>query len=169
MSMDFGAGEFTDAATMRGRDWPALTQFCVIIENRVGSLNQLMQHLERQDVRIIALSIVDTIDVAIARVMLDRVERGRELFELSGFTFFEIEVLGVQLPEQPQPFVAVCSALLQAEVNVNYMYPLLYRHGGHSAIAVHVEDMDTATRVLRDKGFQLLGEDDLLNDDEHFG
>jgi hypothetical protein len=169
MSADFGEGEFTDAATMRGRDWPALTQFCVIIENRVGSLNQLMQHLERQDVRIIALSIVDTIDVAIARVMLDQVERGRELFELSGFTFFEIEVLGVQLPEHPQPFVAVCSALLQAEVNVNYMYPLLYRHAGHSAIAVHVEDMDTATRVLRDKGFQLLSEDDLLNDDEHFG
>lgn len=169
MSMDFGDGEFTDAATMRGRDWPALTQFCVIIENRVGSLNQLMQHLERHDVRIIALSIVDTIDVAIARVMLDQVERGRELFELSGFTFFENEVLGIELPDHPQPFVAVLSSLLQAEVNVNYMYPLLFRHEGHSSIAVHVEDIDTATKVLRDKGFKLISETDLMNDDEHFG
>jgi hypothetical protein len=168
MSMDFGEGEFTDAATMRGRDWPALTQFCVIIENRVGSLNQLMQHLERHDLRIIALSIVDTIDVAIARVMLDQVERGRELFELSGFTFFENEVLGIELPEHSQPFVAVCSALLQAEISVNYMYPLLYRRAGRSSIAIHVEDLHTATKVLREKGFQLLNENDLLNDDEHF-
>ena len=168
MSMDFGEGDYTDAATIRGRDWPALTQFCVIIENKVGSLNQLMQHLERHDLRIIALSIVDTIDVAIARVMLDHVERGRELFELSGFTFFENEVLGIELPDHPQPFVAVCSALLQAEVNVNYMYPLLYRHSGHSAIAVHVEDLDTASKVLQDKGFTLLTENDLLNDDEFF-
>jgi hypothetical protein len=169
MSMDFGEGEFTDAATMRGRDWPALTQFCVIIENRVGSLNQLMQHLERHDVRIIALSIVDTIDVAIARVMLDQVERGRELFELSGLTFFENEVLGVELPDRPQPFVAVLSTLLQAEVNVNYMYPLLFRRAGLSSIAVHVEDLDTATKVLRDKGFSLISENDLMHDDEHFG
>lgn len=169
MSMDFGEGEFNDAATMRGRDWPALTQFCVIIENRVGSLNQLMQHLERHDLRIIALSIVDTVDVAIARVMLDQVERGRELFELSGFTFFENEVLGIELPEHPQPFVSVCSTLLQAEVNVNYMYPLLYRHGGRSSIAVHVDDLDTATQILKNEGFTLLSESDLLNDDEFFG
>jgi len=169
MSMDFGEGEITDAATMRGRDWPALTQFCVVVENRVGSLSRLTQHLERHDLRIIALSIVDNIDVAIARVMLDQVERGRELFELSDFTFFENEVLGIELPEHPQPFVAVLSTLLQAEVNVNYMYPLLYRRGGHSSIAVHVEDIDTATQVLRDKGFKLISEDDLKNDDEHFG
>lgn len=169
MSMDFGEGNFTDATTMRGRDWPALTQFCVVVENRVGSLSQLTQHLERHDLRIIALSIVDNIDVAIARVMLDQVERGRELFELSGFTFFENEVLGIELPEHPQPFVAVLSSLLQAEVNVNYMYPLLYRREGRSSIAVHVEDLDTATRVLHDKGFKLISEDDLMNDDEHFG
>ena len=61
------------------------------------------------------------------------------------------------------------SALLQAEVNVNYMYPLLFRRAGHSSIAVHVEDLDTATKVLRDKGFGLISESDLMNDDEHFG
>jgi hypothetical protein len=168
MSTGFGEGEFTDATTISGRSWPALTQFCVIMENRVGSLNQLVRSLERYDMRIIALSIVDTVDVAIARVMLDHVERARELFELSGFTFFENEVIGIQLPEQEQPFLSVCSVLLQAELNVNYMYPLLYRRAGHGAIAIHTDDMDAATRVLSDKGFILISEDDLSNDDEFF-
>ncbi|MHC4877001.1 MAG: acetolactate synthase [Planctomycetota bacterium] len=169
MSMDFDDAEFTDAATMHGRDWPSLRQFCVVLENRVGSLSDLMRHLERHDVRIIALSIVDTIDLAIARVMLDQVERGRELFELSGFTFFENDVLGVELPEEAKPFVAVFSALLQAEINVNYMYPLLYRRGGRSAIAIHVEDLDTAAGILRANEFTLISEDDLRDDDEFFG
>lgn len=165
----FGGDEFVDSTTIRGRDWPALTQFCVLMENRVGSLNQLVRSLERYDMRIIALSIVDTVDVAITRVMLDHVERARELFELSGFTFFESEVIGVQLPEEDKPFLAVCSALLQVELNVNYMYPLLYRRSGHGAIAIHTDDLDAASRVLTDKGFTLLSENDLTNDDEFFG
>ena len=169
MSMDFENADFTDAATMRGRDWPSLRQFCVILENRVGALNELMRHLERHDLRVIALSIVDTIDVAIARVMLDQVERARELFEFSGFTFFENDVLGVQLPENSKPFVAVFSALLQAEINVNYMYPLLYRRQGHGAIAIHVDDFDAAAAILRSREFTLISETDLSDDDEFFG
>lgn len=169
MSMGFGGEEFTDASTLRGRDYPSLRQFCVILENRVGSLNTLMRHLERHDLRIIALSMVDNVDVAIARIMLDNVERGRELFELGAFTFFEADVVGVELPDEPQPFVAVCSALLQAEVDVNYMYPLMYRRGGRSAVAIHVDDVDTAISILRDLGHTLLTEGDLTSDDEYFG
>ena len=169
MSMDFGDDEYADSTTMRGRDWPSLRQFCVILENRVGSLNDLMRRLERYDMRIIALSINDTIDLAIARVMLDNVERGRELFELSGLSFFENDMLGVELPDEPQPFVSICTALLQAEVNVNYMYPLLYRRQGHGAVALHVDDMDTAIQVLNDKGLKLVTEGDLAFDDDFFG
>jgi hypothetical protein len=168
MSMDFENGEFVDASTMRGRDWPSLRQFLVILENRVGSLTDLVLRLERDDIRVIALSIVDNVDVAIARVMLDNVERGRELFELSGLTFFENDMVGVELPEDARPFVSVCSSLLQAEVNVHYMYPLLYRRSGRSAIAVNVDDIDMAISVLTDQGLKIVTEDDLKDDDEYF-
>lgn len=168
MSMGFGGEEFTDASTIRGRDYPALRQFCVILENRVGSLNELMRHLERHDLRIIALSMLDNVDVAVARIMLDQVERGRELFELGSFTFFEADLIGVELPDESQPFVAICSALLQAEIDVNYMYPLLYRRGGRSAVAIHVDNVDNAVAILRDLGHTLLSEGDLTRDDEYF-
>jgi len=168
MSMDFGGEEFIDASTVRGRDYPSLRQFCVILENRVGSLNMLMRQLERHDLRIIALSMVDNVDVAIARIMLDNVERGRELFELGAFTFFETDLIGVELPVEPQPFVSICSALLQAEVNVNYMYPLMYRRSGRNAVAIHVDDVDTAMSILKDLGHVLLTEGDLNRDDDYF-
>jgi len=166
MAMSFDGNEFTDAATMRGRDWPALRQFCVILENRVGSLHELMRHLERDDLRIVALSIVDTVDVAIARVLLDQVERGRELVQFSGFAFFENDVIGVELSDVPQPIAAVCSALLRAEVNVNYMYPLLMQRSGRKCVAIHVDDVDAAISVLNELGFHVLTENDIAQGDD---
>lgn len=170
MSMGFSADDdFTDAATMRGRDWPCLRQFVVILENRVGSLNDLLKRLEQHDLRIVALSMVDTVEVALARVMVDQFERAKELFEMSGFTYFEHDVIGVELPESEQPFASVCTALIHGEINVNYMYPLMYRRNGRGAVAIHVSDIDTAMTVLKDKGHTLITENDLHLDDNHFG
>jgi len=168
MSMSFGGESPMDPMTMRGRNWPCLRQFVVFLENRVGSLHELMRHLERYDLRVIALSIVDSVDFAVARLVLDNYERGKELFELSSFSVFETELIGVELPDDPQPFVALCLALLEAELNIHYSYPLLYRHQGHGAIALYTDDIDLAMKTLSEKGHRIITEKDLLDDDEYF-
>ncbi len=168
MSMNFGEADATDPATMRGRSWPCLRQFCVFMENRVGRLQELLRHIERHDLRVVALSIADSVDCAIARIMLDDADRGREIFDLSNFTFSEADLVGVELPDDQQPFVKVCTALLEAEVNIHYTYPLLYRRRGKGAIALYVDDIDQALAVLKDNGHRIITENDLLEDDEHF-
>lgn len=168
MSMGFGDDAIVKPETLRGRDWPCLRQFGVFLENRVGRLSELLRHLEGHDLRVVALSIVDSADCSIARLMLDNYERGRELFDLSSFTVFETELIGVELPDIAQPYVGVFKALLQAELSIQYTYPLLYRHRGHGAIAVYVDDVDLGLRTLRDQGFQVVTEGDLLDDDEFF-
>ena len=89
-------------------------------ENRVGRLHNLMRCLERDDLRIIALSIDDSVDCAVVRLMFDNFERARELLQLGGYSFIETDIIGVELPEAPQPFLAVCSTLLQSEINISY-------------------------------------------------
>ena len=166
--LDYGDEAVIDPATMRGQDWPCLRQFCVFMENRVGRLHQLLRHIEQHDLRVVALSLVDTVDFAVARVMVDRSDRAREIFNLSDFTFIENDILGVELPDDPQPYVRICLALLAAEMNIHYTYPLNYRRGGNGAIAIYVEDIDQATRILEAQDMQLLTEGDLLLDDEFF-
>ncbi len=166
MSMNFSGDALEQPDTMRGRNWPCLRQFCVFMENRVGRLNDLLRHIERHDLRVIALSIVDSVDCAVARVMLDNFERGRELFDLSNFTVLEKDVIGVELPDDPQPYVRVCTSLLEAEVNIHYTYPLLYRRGGMGAIALYVDDIDQGLEVLAANGHRIITEDDLSEDDE---
>ncbi len=133
----------------------------------MGSLHDLLRHLESHELRIMALSIVDSVDCAIVRLMLNNYERGRELFELSSFPVFETDMVGVQLPDDPQPYLSVCTALLQGEVNIHYTYPLLFRRKGQGGIALYVDDVDLSLKILSDKGLTVITENDLLDDDEN--
>lgn len=162
---DFGGDAIVEASTMRGRGWPCLRQFCVFMENRVGSLHELLRHLERYELRVVALSIANSVDCAIVRVMLNNSDRGREVFDLSNFSYSEGDVVGVELPDDPQPYLRICMALLQAELNIHYTYPLLFRRGGRGAIALYVDDVDLALKTLEEKGHKLVTENDLLDDD----
>ena len=100
--------------------------------------------------------------------MFDNFERARELLQLGGYSFIETDIIGVELPEAPQPFLAVCSTLLQAEINISYTYPLLYRRSGRGGIALYVDDIERGLELLADTGHRLINEDDLLRDDEFF-
>lgn len=168
MSMDFGDQQQLPPSTMRGRDWPCLRQFGVFFENRVGQLHELLRILEKDDLRIIGMSVADSIDYAVTRIIVDQYERAAEIIQLSAFKTFQTDIIGVELPDDPQPFLRICTALLQGEVNIQYAYPLLYRKSGRGAIAVYVDDIDQGIHILREKGYTLLTEDSLTGDDEFF-
>jgi hypothetical protein len=166
--MSIGGKAPTDAGTMRGRDWPCLRQFGIFMENRVGTLHELLRHIERHDLRVIALTIVDSVDFSVCRLMLNNYERASELFKLSDFKFFETDLIGVELSKDAQPFVKVCLALLQAELNIHYTYPLLYRPNGRDSIALSVDDVEMGIRTLSEKGHRIITENDLLEYDENY-
>jgi hypothetical protein len=71
----------------------------------------------------------------------------------------------VELSNDPQPYVKICIALLQAELNIHYTYPLLYRRNGRGAIALYVDDVETGIKTLSDKGHRIITENDLLEYD----
>jgi hypothetical protein len=167
-SQSAGGGSTTEALTARARRWPCLRQFAVFLENRVGRLHDLLRHFEGHEIRVVALSIANSVDCAFVRIMVSDSDRGREILKLANFPFAEIELIGVELPDGNQPFVQICLALLQAELNVHYTYPLLYHRSGRGAIALYVDDIDLALRTLEEKGLNIVTESDLLLEDDMF-
>ncbi|WP_437206015.1 acetolactate synthase [Planctomicrobium sp. SH664] len=151
--------------TMRGRNWPCLRQFCVFMENRVGCLHELLRQLEGRSLRIIALTVVDTVEFAVARIMVDDSDRVREILTLEKFTFVENDILGVELAEGEDPFANIFRTLVSAEINISYTYPLIYRRSPRGAIAVYVDNIDQARVVLQEHGHHVLSENDLHTDD----
>ncbi|MCA9060139.1 MAG: acetolactate synthase [Planctomycetaceae bacterium] len=168
MSSSFGDDVPVEPITSRGRDWPCLRQFVVFLENRVGSLHEVLKRVERDDLRIVALSIVDSTDCAVARIIVNNYERAHELLTFGDVTMFETDVIGVLLPRADQPHTAVLGSLMSAELNVQYVYPLMYHKDGRGAVAIYPSEMDEALRVLKERDYQLVTEDDLLAFDEFF-
>lgn len=159
--MSIGEGTGTNFATMRGRNYPSIRQFTVFLENRVGQLLEVIRRFEGSKVRIVALSINDSSECAFVRFLLSHPEQGREILERAGLALIESDLIGVELPEGNQPLLQVCTALLQAEVNIVQAYPLLVRPHGRPAVALMVDNADLAMDTLNDKGFSMITEADL--------
>lgn len=156
-SMSTGEGAGIEFSTMRGRDYPAIRQFTVFLENRLGQLLEVVRRFEGSNVRICALSISDSSECAFVRFLLSRPEQGREILERAGLAMIESDLIGVMLPQEPQPLLRICTALLQAEVNIVQAYPILDR----DAVALMVDNIEMAQDTLSSKGFTMLTEDDL--------
>src|SRR3954452_15123352 len=136
-------------------------QFTIFLENRVGRLQTLVRAIEETTGRICALSIEESADSALVRVICSDPDASREALQSHHFSFSESDLLAVELPKRSQhPLVMLTAALLAAEINIHYMYPLLVRPGG-PAVALYVEDPTLAAQLLIRKGFTLLGESDL--------
>jgi hypothetical protein len=161
---DSGAG--IDYATARGRDWPSVRQFNVFVANRLGGLADVVRRFETSDNRIVSLTVVDSADCAIIRMVLSDPERALEVFEQAKLPVTESDLLVVKLPEGAQPLLQICKALLAAELNIHYAYPLLFGPHGSPSLAIYVEDHETAARTLEQKGFVLFTENDLYEDEQ---
>ena len=167
--MAFGdAGEGIGFETAHGRDWPSVRQFNVFVANRLGGLLDVVRRFETTDIHIVSLTVVDSADCAIIRLVLSDPERAKEIFEQAKLPVTESDLLVVKLPEGPQPLLQICKALLAAELNIHYAYPLLVGPSGASALALYVEDHETAAQTLESKGFRLYTENDLNTDAEDF-
>ena len=159
--MSIGEGAGTEYRTLRGRDYPAIRQFTVFLENRVGQLLEVVRRFEGSNVRIVAVTISDSAECALVRFLLSDPEAGREILERAGLAIVESDLIGVELPDTPQPLLQVCTALLAAEVNISQVYPLLTRPRGGPAVALMVDNIEMAIDTLNTKGFRAINEDDL--------
>jgi hypothetical protein len=158
---DVGEGTGVGFATARGRSWPTLRQFTVFLENKVGQLLEVVRRFEGSRVRIVALSITDSGECAFVRFLLSHPEQGREILERAGLALIESDLLGVELPDDHQPLLRVCTALLQAEVNIIQAYPILVRPRGRPAVALMVDNTEMGLETLASKGFSMITEGDL--------
>src|SRR5437764_6282534 len=136
-----GEGSGIDFATARGRDWPSVRQFNVFLENRLGALLDVVRRFEPTDIRIISLTVVDSADCAIIRMVLSDPERALEIFHQGKLPVTESDLLVVKLPEGSHPLLNICKALLAAEIGIHYAYPLLVGPQGSAALALYVEDL----------------------------
>ena len=154
-----------EVLTSRGRDWPSVRQFNVFLANRMGAMLDLVRRFETKHVRVVSLTVIETADCAIIRVVPSDYERAFEVLTAARLPFTESDLIVVKMPENDQPLLSITKALLTGEIDIHYAYPLLIGVGpmGSTALALHVDDFESGVSVLQQQGFTLFTESDLRN------
>ena len=160
---DEGGGAGVGFATAHGRDWPSVRQFNIFLANRMGALLDLVRRFEMTDVRVVSLTVVETADCAIIRLVPSDYERAYEILTAAKLPFTESDLMVVKLPDNDQPLLTITKAFLAGEYDIHYMYPLLIGVGpmGSTAVAIHVDNFEGAAGHLQEAGFTLFTESDL--------
>ena len=122
---------------------------------------EIVKMLSAQHTHVVALSVSESTDSAIARLMVSDPQRVEELFREHDVPFGVCEVVVVEMREVATQLPELFAALLMAEVNVHFAYPLLIRPRGFAALALHVDDTECASSVLTGEGFKMLSQDDI--------
>ncbi|MEI8311042.1 MAG: acetolactate synthase [Verrucomicrobiota bacterium] len=140
---------------------PQVRQFSVFLQNKVGALLEVVKLLNESHVIVLALSIQDSSESAIGRMIVSDPERVADLFHEHDIPYSDCEMLVVELKDGPGDLARVLAALLMAEVNVYFSYPLLVRPNDRAVLAMHLDDNECASSVLAGEGFNLLAQGDL--------
>ena len=135
-------------------------QFSIFLANKAGRLLELIRILHSRHVHVVALTILDTTDSSIVRMVVDDPDQARAIFHEQAVAHTESTVVAVELAaatELPKVF----SSLLEAEINILTTYAFLVRPEAKPALCLNLDDNELGEQVLSRGGFQLLGQGDI--------
>jgi len=138
-------------------------QISIFIENKSGRLAEVARVLGEKGVNIRALSLADTSDFGILRLLVDNTDIAQTTLKENGFTVNKTEVVAVEVPDEPGGLCNILQVLDDAQVNVEYMYAFVERNAGNAVIIFRFDDVDNAIAVLNGKGVSILSGEKLYS------
>ncbi len=131
-------------------------QISIFLENRPGALEGVTKVISDAKINIRALSLADTSDFGILRLIVNDVETARKILKEKGYTVKRTEVVAVEVPDRPGGLHSIMQALSDKGINVEYMYAFVERSGQNAIIIFRFEPIDKAIAVLVESGFTVL-------------
>ena len=139
----------------------AIKQLTVFVENRKGTMVSVTETLSENDVNIRALSIAETQDFGILRLIVNEEEKAMKALEEKDYLVKAIDVVGVKIGDEPGKLSKALEVLGKEEINVEYLYAFMARTEKHAYVVLRVADNTAAEKALVDAGFKLITEADV--------
>ena len=139
----------------------SLTQLSVFVENKQGALVSITRALAENNVNIRALSIADTEDFGILRIIVNDTAKAFDVLGAEGFLVKATDVLGVKIGDEPGKLSDALEVLDQNEIFLEYLYAFMSRTEKHAYVVLRVEDNDKAQSALESAGFHMITDADV--------
>lgn len=138
-----------------------IKQISVFTENRAGGVLDVIRALGDGGVDIRALSVADTQGFGILRLIVNDVEKAKELLSDAGTIFSVTDVVGVKVPDSPGGLSKVLSLLADHNINVEYLYAFVSVSGSSAYVVLRVPDNEVAAALLTVNGIDLVTEEEI--------
>lgn len=131
-------------------------QISIFLENKSGRLAKVTKVLGDHQINIRALSIADTTDFGILRLIVNEPEKAYQVLKEQGFAVSATEVIAVQVPDKPGGLAGTLQILEDCKINIEYMYAFVGKSGTNAMVVIRVEQIDRAIELLQQAGVTLL-------------
>ena len=134
----------------------AIKQLTVFVQNKKGSLVSVTDILAKNDINIRALSIAETEEFGILRLIVNDEKAAEKVLLDQGYLIKTVDVVGVKIGDAPGKLTSALDVLDRANINIEYLYAFMARTERHAYVVVRVEDNDAAENVLENAGFHII-------------
>lgn len=131
-------------------------QIAIFLENREGRLAEITNVLAENGINIRAMSLADTADFGILRLIVNDTEKAKQILKENGFMVGKTEVLVIEVPDKPGGLAGALNVIRDAGLNIEYMYAFSQRSGESGLIIFRFEDIDAAIATFKKANFRIL-------------
>jgi hypothetical protein len=133
-----------------------IKQISVFLENNAGRLGEVTRTLARADINIRAISIADTADFGILRLIVDKGDEALGALNAGGFTTRVSDVAAVEIEDSPGSLARVMELFQRSSVNIEYLYASLEGKPGKAVVVFKLADHDKGLAIIRDNGLSMV-------------
>ncbi|HHU43494.1 MAG: hypothetical protein QM214_07160 [Bacillota bacterium] len=133
-----------------------VNQIAVFLENRAGRINEFAQCLAKANINMIAMSIADTTDYGILRVITDDNEKAMKVLKEGGFNIASTYLVGFEVDDKPGAMQRVIDILDKKQINIGYLYSFVRPIEKKAIILIKVDDNEYVANILRENGITLI-------------
>ena len=139
----------------------SLKQLTIFVENKKGALVNITKSLADNNVNMRALSIADTEDFGILRLIVDNNDAATNALQDAGYLIKMTDVVGVKIGDEPGKLSKALEVLDEADINMEYLYAFMARTEKHAYVVLRVADNDAAEKALEAAGFHMITDADV--------
>ena len=139
----------------------AIKQLTVFIQNKQGSVVSVTDILSKNNINLRALSIAETQDFGILRLIVNDVETAKKALSDNGYLIKVTDVVGVKIGDAPGKLTAALSVLDKSGINMEYLYAFMARTEKHAYVVLRVEENDKAESALIKAGYKMISDADI--------
>ncbi|MDR0503909.1 MAG: ACT domain-containing protein [Treponema sp.] len=132
-----------------------IKQISVFLENTTGRLSEVTKTLAKAQINLRAISIADTADFGILRLIVDKTKEAVEALNTAGFTTRQTDVVAVEIEDTPGSLAKLMELFQQSQVNIEYLYASLEGQVGKAVVIFKLKDHDKGQKILNDNNFKM--------------